>query len=254
MAAKRTALFFMIIVLSASIMLVHAESDLSGNAGADLFVSLWSTEVAQAEITHEGDAFRVCIEVFDHGIEWSEWEYLCNYDEKTKVLIAANTGCKNMYVYDYDTDEITKNTAYQNGSAVFSLNSDGNLMWMDETEDAGKNLLFRKMGSYGGEWQCEQYIIEFHLVDDAYRCMIWEYDGDTVTAQWRYYCTYDLATGNVVSNESGRKEKVIGFDEDEIYEEVYNDGAAVFSINSDGHLIWDDRKENVGAGFLFIKQ
>ena len=33
----------------------------------------------------------------------------------------------------------------------------------------------------------------------------------------------------------------------------YEDGAATFSINADGFLIWDDQKENCGEGRLFEK-
>ena len=35
--------------------------------------------------------------------------------------------------------------------------------------------------------------------------------------------------------------------------DVYNDGKAVFSLNEEGRLIWNDEKENAGAGLAFEK-
>lgn len=100
---------------------------------------------------------------------------------------------------------------------------------------------------------CENISIDFYLTGGTCRCTASENDGDQLITQWTYYCKYDSESGNLISDNTGIKEVLIAYDEEAIYDEAYADGSAVFSINSDGYLLWNDQKENAGANFLFTK-
>lgn len=252
MLMRKTALFLLIFLFSACVWFTKADTTQTADPGVEMFVSTWSTDGAQVDIQFSNGFFQVHIETFDHGYDWNEWTYLCIYDVDQQSLIAANTGTKQAYVYDFDTDRETKNTIYQDGNAVFTLRPDGYLIWLDENEDAGQGLLFTKMGSYHGIWQCDNITIKFRTTGSAYRCTISKNEGNNLIATWNYHCKYDLESGNVISEDLGRKEIFVGCDEEgEIYEMVYTDGSAIFSINDEGCLLWNDLKENAGIGMLF---
>ena len=250
---RKKALFLLAFLFSAGILFAQADTTQTADPEIEMFVSTWSTDGAQAEIQFIDGFFQVHIETFDHGYDRNEWTYLCTYDADQQSLIAASTGTKHAYVYDFDTDRETKNTIYQDGSAVFTLQPDGYLMWHDEKEDAGRELLFTKLGSYHGIWQCDNITIQFRVTGGAYRCTISKNEGNNIIATWSYHCKYDLDSGNVISDDLGRKEIFVGCDaEGEIFDTVYNDGSAIFSINDDGCLLWNDLKENAGIGMLFF--
>lgn len=254
MIMRKKALFLLILLFSATILFAKADTTQIDDLGIEMFVSTWSTDGAQADIQFSNGFFQVHVETFDHGYERNEWDYLCTYDENRQALIASSTGTKHTYVYDFDTDCEAKNTIYQDGSAVFTLQPDGCLMWLDENEDAGQELLFTKMGNYCGTWQCDDIFIDFYVTGGAYRCTVSKVMEDVVTSIWTYHCEYDSESGNVVSNNLGRKEILLGYDEeDAIYDTVYDDGTAIFLITSDGYLLWNDLKENAGSGLLFAQ-
>lgn len=49
------------------------------------------------------------------------------------------------------------------GVLFFTLQPDGCLKWLDETEHAGEDFLFTKMGGFSGIWHCENISIDFYL-------------------------------------------------------------------------------------------
>ena len=254
MTRKKAALFSLIFLFSVTVLFAKADTDQTLALGIEIFNGTWSTDGAQADIQFLDGFFQVHIETFDCGYESTEWVYLCTYDEHKQALIASSTGNKNIYVYDFDTSCETKSTIYQNGSAVFSLHPEGYLMWLDENEGAGQDLLFTKMGDYCGTWQWNNISIDFYAIGGTYRCTVSKSEGNSIVAIWSYQCKYDLDSRNVISNSLGRKEILLGYDDEgEIYDTVYHDGSAIFSINSDGYLLWNDLKDNAGSGLLFIK-
>ena len=252
MVMRKKSLVLLVFLFSAGILFAQADTAQTAEPGIKMFVSTWSTDGAQADIQFSNGYFQVHVETFDHGYERSEWVYLCTYDANRQALIASCTGSKHTYVYDFDTDREAKNTIYQDGSAVFTLQPSGCLIWFDENEDAGQELLFTKMGNYNGIWQSDNISIKFYANGSSYRCTITETEGNNVIAIWSYHCKYDFDSGNVISNNLGRKEILVSYDDEgEIYDTVYNDGSAIFSINDDGCLLWNDSKEHAGIGLLF---
>jgi len=141
---EKKALFPFILLLSLGIFFAKADTAQTVTPGIEMFVSTWSTDGAQTDIQFSDGFFHVHVEKFDGGYELHEWIYPCTYDQHRQALIASNTGNKNIYAYDFDTDCEIKSTVYQNGSAVFSINSDGYLLWNDLKENAGSGMLFIK--------------------------------------------------------------------------------------------------------------
>ena len=74
---------------------------------------------------------------------------------------------------------------------------------------------------------------------------------------WDYICVYDpeLKALTADTNEENTKTS-IAYDEEgsETGRTVeYTDGDAVFTLNEEGYLLWEDKKEDAGAGFEFEK-
>ncbi len=86
--------------------------------------------------------------------------------------------------------------------------------------------------------------IDFYPVGGFYDCRIKDNDNG---CSWRYFCSYDSQTNCVMSSSDGWKEL------HDQTERVYDDGIAVFRIQEDGSLQWDDKKENVGKDLVFIR-
>lgn len=95
------------------------------------------------------------------------WEYAAALNPAKDALTTVPLGLH----YRQDTvsgswDE----TYYEDGDAVFTLNDNGNLLWNDLKEDAGKGLEFMKIGSFfGGRWMKNDIeVIFFEWYDGQY--------------------------------------------------------------------------------------
>ena len=255
---KKTILFALIFLLALGTAFAAASEggqDAQPAPGFDIFVSAWNTDGANADIWFSNGEFHARVETFDCGYEITTWLYTCTCDEENQSLIAQNTGVKTNIVYDEDTDDETQYVEYRDGSAVFSIDDNGDLVWIDEKENAGEDLRFTKMGNYKGIWQCENTTINFHAIGGIYRCFVTRDEGTDTAIEWTYCCKYDLVSGNVISDHDGYKTIIVTYDDkEEDFDTVYDDCSVVFSISDDGYLIWNELKENAGDGLLFIKQ
>ena len=76
-------------------------------------------------------------------------------------------------------------------------------------------------------------------------------------SEWNYICVYDAERRALVSDPNAENTKTEGtFDEEgsEINRvAVYTDGAAVFTLNEEGRLLWTDLREGAGTGAEFEK-
>lgn len=224
--------------------------------GIPLFDSLWGTEQAMADIRYSDGVFYVCVEVFDHGEEWTEWYYRCGYDAETETLKSDDQGVKQNCFYDDMTDTVTITREYENGSAAFSIDENGRLIWNDRTEDAGRVFCLTKMGRFEGNWECKDVSITFDAYEGFYRCTIIRNDGQDKTTEWTCFCLYDPKSSAAVSD-SVSKAIYAGDSEEDgediDCESVYEDGTAVFAIDGNGCLIWKDPQENTGDGCAFVR-
>lgn len=227
------------------------QCEFRNNDQGNVFVSLWSTESAEINIRFTDGNYTVTVEKYDHGDEMEIWNYNCRYYAAQNTLIAEHTGTKRISTYDMDTDSEEEQILYQDGSALFFIDAENCLRWEDRVEDAGEGLQFQKMGNYCGQWRCENTVIDFYNAGGLYKCDIIMDEGNGLILSWDYFCVYEDATGNAVSEFGGKKERIKEDGVEEASEMIYDDGQAIFSIDSDGYLIWQDLKENIGNEWKF---
>ena len=106
---------------------------------------------------------------------------------------------------------------------------------------------------FSSEWADGLASVRIYAQEDYWR--VWISSADC-TQEWDYCCRYDEARKALVTADTDNLKTEIRIDEEgsEIErKEVYNDGRASFFLNEEGKLIWDDEKEDAGAGFAFEK-
>ena len=106
-----------------------------------------------------------------------------------------------------------------------------------------------------GEWNEERISAVIWQTGEDFLVTISGSNGATESTVWIYPCVYDADTDSLVCTESGRKADTTIPDEFELPEEalVYSDGSAVFTIDLEGRLRWEDKKEGNGEGRAFDK-
>ena len=77
------------------------------------------------------------------------------------------------------------------------------------------------------------------------------------TVSWEYVCLYDGEQKALRTDPEEQNMKIISTVDDtgSVVDStvMYSDGVASFSLDEQGHLIWKDEKEDVGAGHAFEK-
>ena len=136
---------------------------------AAAYYSTWVAENGdwRIEAYDEDDGLKLMI-VHQLGDNKEDiWEYSAALNPAKDALTTVPLGLH----YRQDTvsgswDE----TYYEDGDAVFTLNDNGNLLWNDLKEDAGKGLEFMKIGSFfGGRWMKNDIeVIFFEWYDGQY--------------------------------------------------------------------------------------
>ena len=220
------------------------------------FEGMWMDDRAVAQLIWEEEGFRILIQWSSSAEECTEWEYSCVYDKETNTLVSVmeNGSCREV-VYDENGEEKSSTTVYEDGTATFSLDEEGRLIWKDAKEDAGKDLHFIKLEDdpFEGVWEADRASLECYFEEEGYRVMIHWASSATEATVWEYSCLPDeegktlvsMPTGlctNLVFNEAGEEKAT----------EKYSDGAATFSLDEEGHLIWKDEKEDAGKDLKFV--
>ena len=96
-----------------------------------------------------------------------------------------------------------------------------------------------------GEWRIEAF-----AEDDGFRMLVVHRLGDNMEEGWEYSAALgeDNAMTAVPMGLHYREDVVEGTSET-----LYEDGDAVFTLNGDGKLLWNDKKEDAGKGLEFQK-
>ena len=106
---------------------------------------------------------------------------------------------------------------------------------------------------FEGVWQCGRATIAMYWEEEGFKVMITWGSSAWEHSEWEYSCYYHEEDNTVVSMPFGTRTEVVYNDKGEIASatEAYNDGAATFLLDEEGHLIWRDEKENAGEGMRF---
>ena len=122
----------------------RAEAD-AEPAGAAAFEGVWQCDRATIAMYWEEEGFKVLITWGSSAWEHSEWEYSCYYHEEDNTVVSMPFGTRTEYVYGDNGELLSATEAYNDGEAVFSLDEEGKLIWLDEKENAGDGMRFEKI-------------------------------------------------------------------------------------------------------------
>ncbi|MBQ7523164.1 MAG: hypothetical protein IJT07_01410 [Oscillospiraceae bacterium] len=140
----------------------EATTDETSEVGA-AFVGTWVCDRATLEIAKEGEAFNCHIHWGSSYAEAAEWDYTCTYDEAANALVG--TGTRKTVVYADNGDVASSVEEYADGAVQFTLLENGNLVWQDAKEDAGKDMQFERV-SFVGEVPTQEAFVNdyFHVI------------------------------------------------------------------------------------------
>lgn len=157
------------------------------------------------------------------------WEYATALNPDKTALTAVPFGLH--YRQDtvtYDWDE----TYYEDGDAVFTLNENGQLLWNDLKENAGKGLVFDKIGNfYGGRWMKGNTEVIFHdWYEGEYDIRCFQYgENDAILADAILKGVYDPETDTITAEGF--------FDPDAPF-------TVVFSYDEQNNVVWTENGES----------
>ena len=135
------------------------------------------------------------------------------------------------------------------------------LTWVDDSQPE-RQIRFERVdalpddaAAFEGVWQCGRATIAMYWEEEGFKVLITWGSSAWEHSEWEYSCFYHDEDNTVVSMPFGTRSEVVYNDDGEIASvtEAYNDGEAVFSLDEEGYLIWQDQKENAGEGMRFEK-
>ena len=240
-------------------------------AEAAAFEGVWQCDRATIAMDWEEEGFKVLITWGSSAWEHTEWEYSCFYHDEDHTLVSMPFGTRTEVVYDENGEQTSATEVYNDGEAVFSLDEEGKLIWLDEKENAGDGMRFEKLpeeeetygfytdeapeaAAYYSTWVAENgdWRMEVYDEDGGLKLMIVHQLGDNKEDIWEYAAALNPAKDALTTVPLGlhyRQDTVSG-SWDETY---YEDGDAVFTLNDNGNLLWNDLKEDAGKGLEFMK-
>ncbi len=206
----------------------------------------------------EGSTAKITVYWPGSAAEHGEWTMSGEMDSTTGVMEYADC-TKKVIVYKTDGSIESETTAYENGKGRINFDlSAGTLTWEDDEENIADGTVFTYSAfaapadaqTFLGVWGKDRVSAEVTGCEEepgTYDVMIHWGSSASEYTQWTYHCEYDGE--NLVCSGKGTKTNVVMKEngEAESEEEVYNDGSAVFSINENGCMTWNDEKEDAGA-------
>ena len=140
---KKMALILMVLVLMTA-NAAFAEEVFDGQPAPtpDLFSGLWVCGRASIEMDWEEEGYRVLIQWGSSAWEYTEWEYSGFYHEEDQTVVTMPFGRRTDLVYNDESEIASAKEIYDDGEAVFSLDAEGYLIWLDEKENAGADMRF----------------------------------------------------------------------------------------------------------------
>ena len=157
------------------------------------------------------------------------WEYATALNPEKTALTAVPFGMH------YQQDTVSGNwdvNYYEDGDAVFTLNENGQLLWNDLKEDAGKGLAFDKIGNFfGGRWmKGDVEVIFYDWYDGEYDIRCYQYgENDAILADAILKGVYDPAADTITAEGF--------FDPDAPF-------TVTFSYDEENNVVWTENGES----------
>ncbi len=162
------------------------------------------------------------------------WEYAAALNVEKTALTAMPFGLH----YRQDTGTMDwDETYYEDGDAVFTLTESGKLVWEDLKEDAGKGLVFERIGNFfGGRWMKGTTEVIFRdWADGAYDICCREYGGDdAILSETVLKGMYDPETDTLTAE--GTSEAGVPF-------------TVTFSYDEKKNVVWTENGESTAMEY-----
>ncbi len=129
-------------------------------AEAAAYEGVWQCDRATIAMYWEEEGFKVLITWGSSAWEHTEWEYSCLYHDGNNTVVSMPFGTRTEIVYNENGELVSSTEVYDDGEAIFSLDEEGNLIWLDEKENAGKGMRFEKLPE-------EPAVLSFATIGDA---------------------------------------------------------------------------------------
>ena len=121
-------------------------------------------------------------------------------------------------------------------------------------DDAAAETDPEALALFDSDWVDGNAHIMFFPLGEEWNVQI---ENENRTIEWLYTCAYDKEQKALVTIPGEFNAKTRIFWDDEGYQTgrttEYEDGAASFTVNEEGKLIWRDEKENAGADHAYMR-
>ena len=217
-------------------------------------------------ITQDGRDYAVemIFDVEEYTREY-DMDFTAHFDPVNRWLASEDGTVMREIIRDENYDVADEKVVYEDGVSCFYFTDEGALVWSDMSSNPYDTIeLQRPIGwidpdyvgpghHFVGEWRDDRVSVDIDEHMDGYTVIVSGANGASEGTTWLYACDYDEETDSLVSDGELAMKINYSFEgtEEEADEIVYEDGEAVFTINDEGKLIWDDKKENAGEDRAF---
>ena len=208
------------------------------------FISDWANTESglKADIVKAEGGLNIAVESY-FGEPLYYWQYTAAWDEGKNALVATG-GSKTVVVWENGGRSFGE-TVYTDGSAEFTINEEGQLVWADLKEDAGKDQPMVDIGSFEGTWTHDNVSIKITWSDLFYDVWITWPQSKTEEDSWMLRAIYDAE--NKALNGYGTKTHMEYNENGDVVsaEELNEEVNAEFTIVEEGKMNWRDDDEGI---------
>ena len=164
---------------------------------ARAFDSIWVSDDGRVRIDAfcRDDGFEMIIEEMTGADSFNAWEYLMTYDDENHRLVCDCAGLKSVNrIADGEVAE--SHVEYEDGSAAFRLDAEGNLCWEDEKEATFRTAAFRRIGRFPDSYVCERAGLRIRYTgEDLFYSAVLDW-ADSAFQNWCWFLNgrYDPVT------------------------------------------------------------
>lgn len=143
-----SVLMVIALVLTGVAALAEEEQPVQEAPNPDHYSGIWECDRATIEMVWEEEGYRVLIHWGSSAWEATTWEYACYYNAEDNTLLSTPFGIRTEWIFDDNGEEKSATVVYDDGIAGFSLDEEGRLLWLDDKDDAGKDMRFEWVSEY----------------------------------------------------------------------------------------------------------
>ena len=168
------------------------------------FDSYWVSGDGQVRIDahHTDGGYEISVVEMTGKTTFNSWEYLLVWDEEAKALVANGTGMKSACTMDENGNVTESKVEYEDSSAEFFINEDGQLSWSDDKDPSFDATVFNRIGRLPGRYICDraQLRINWAGEDLIYDVNMDWADSADQSWSWMLSGNYDPATDTLPLN------------------------------------------------------